>query len=94
MKPGKRKVLDKTTAIRRLKDKMVKVKTSVRAKVAHHFRVIKRQFGHVKVEALDERFGIWKPENGPKYARSRLHHERAVGHFFIPLLAKAGFQSR
>jgi IS5 family transposase len=49
MKPGKRKVLDKTTAIGRLKAQLEKVKASVRAKVEHPFRVIKHQFGHVKV---------------------------------------------
>jgi IS5 family transposase len=49
MKPGNRKVLDKTTEIGRLKDQLEKVKASVRAKVEHPFRVIKRQFGHVKV---------------------------------------------
>ena len=49
MKPGKRKVLDKTTKIGRLKEQLEKVKASIRAKVEHPFRVIKRQFGHVKV---------------------------------------------
>ncbi|MFM9928444.1 transposase, partial [Variovorax sp. H27-G14] len=32
-----------------LVDKVEKLKASVRAKVEHPFRVIKRQFGHVKV---------------------------------------------
>ena len=49
MKPGKLEVLDKTTAIGRLKEQLEKVKASVRAKVEHPFRGIKRQFGHVKV---------------------------------------------
>ncbi len=49
MKPGKCKVLDKTTAVGRLKEQLEKVKASARAKVEHPFRVIKRQFGHVKV---------------------------------------------
>ena len=35
MKPGKRKVLDKTTAIGRLKEQLDMVKASVRAKVEH-----------------------------------------------------------
>ena len=30
-------------------DKLEKLKASIRAKVEHPFRVIKRQFGHVKV---------------------------------------------
>jgi hypothetical protein len=47
MKPGKRKVLDKTTALGGLKEQLEKVKDSVRAKVEHPFWVIKRQFGHV-----------------------------------------------
>ena len=49
MKPGKRKVLDKTTKIGRLKEQLEKVKASIRAKVEHPIRVVKRQFGHVKV---------------------------------------------
>ncbi len=49
MKPVKRKVLDKTTALGGLKEQLEKVKVSVRAKVEHPFWVIKRQFGHVKV---------------------------------------------
>ena len=49
MHPGRRKVLEKTTAIGRLKDQLEKVKASVCAKEEHPFRVIKRQFGHVKV---------------------------------------------
>ena len=48
MMPSKRKVLAKrgTDAI---KERIEKIKASVRAKVEHPFRVIKRQFGHVKV---------------------------------------------
>ena len=49
MKPGEHKVLDKTTGIGRMKEQLEKVKGSVRAKVALPFRVIKHQFGHVKV---------------------------------------------
>ncbi len=48
VKAGKRKVLDKATKIGRLKEQLEKVKASIRAKVEHPFRVIKRQFGHVK----------------------------------------------
>jgi len=48
MRPGKRRVLDKTTRIGALKEKMEKLKASVRAKVEHPFRVIKCQFGYRK----------------------------------------------
>ena len=49
MGPGKRRALDKSQPIGALMDKLEKLKASVRAKVEHPFRVIKRQFGHVKV---------------------------------------------
>ncbi|WP_374590202.1 IS5 family transposase [Aquabacterium sp.] len=49
MRPGKRKQLDKTQPLGRLMDELEKLKASIRAKVEHPFRVIKRQFGHVKV---------------------------------------------
>jgi IS5 family transposase len=49
MRPGKRKTLDKSTPMGAIMDKLEKTKASIRAKVEHPFRVIKRQFGHVKV---------------------------------------------
>jgi len=49
MRPGKRRALDKQTAIGKLTDRIEQLKAGVRAKVEHPFRVIKRQFGHVKV---------------------------------------------
>ena len=49
MRPGKRKALDKSTPIGAIMDKLEKTKASIRAKVEHPFRVIKRQFGYVKV---------------------------------------------
>jgi IS5 family transposase len=49
MRPGKRAALDKTQAVDALIDKVEKIKASIRAKVEHPFRVIKRQFGFVKV---------------------------------------------
>ena len=49
MRPGKRKALDKTKPIEQLTDQLEKLKASIRAKVEHPFRVIKCQFGHVKV---------------------------------------------
>ena len=50
MRPGKRKKLDKANSpIDALVDKVEKLKAGIRAKVEHSFRVIKRQFGFVKV---------------------------------------------
>ena len=49
MRPGKRAALDKTRKSNQLIDELERLKASIRAKVEHPFRVIKRQFGHVKV---------------------------------------------
>jgi IS5 family transposase len=49
MRPGKRRALDKTNAADTVIDEIERLKASVRAKVEHPFRVIKRQFGYVKV---------------------------------------------
>jgi IS5 family transposase len=49
MRPGKRSALDKSNPVDSLLDQIERIKASVRAKVEHPFRVIKRQFGHVKV---------------------------------------------
>ncbi|CEI21709.1 Transposase insH for insertion sequence element IS5Y [Pseudomonas aeruginosa] len=49
MRPGKRKVLDKSTPMGAILDQLEQIKAPIRAKVEHPFRVIKRQFGHVKV---------------------------------------------
>ncbi|MDB5744673.1 MAG: transposase, family protein, partial [Polaromonas sp.] len=50
MRPGKRKKLDKASnPVDALMDKVEKVKASMRAKVEHPFRVVKLQFGYVKV---------------------------------------------
>ena len=49
MRPGKRRALDKKTKLGALLDKAEKLKASVRAKVEHPFRVIKCQFGFIKV---------------------------------------------
>lgn len=48
MRPGKRKQ-HKTTPWGALTEQIEHLKASVRAKVEHPFRVIKRQFGHTKV---------------------------------------------
>jgi IS5 family transposase len=49
MRPGKRRALDKTRKVDALIDQLERLKASIRAKVEHPFRVVKRQFGHVKV---------------------------------------------
>jgi IS5 family transposase len=49
MRPDRRAALDKTNKADRLLDEVERIKASVRAKVEHPFRVVKRQFGHVKV---------------------------------------------
>lgn len=49
MRPGKRCELDKTMLVDELTDQLEPLKASIRAKVKHPFRVIKRQFGHVNV---------------------------------------------
>ncbi len=49
MRPGKRRALDLSRPLDRIIDKIERIKASIRAKVEHPFRVIKRQFGHTKV---------------------------------------------
>ena len=49
MRPGKRRVLDKSTPMGAIMDQLEQAKARIRAKVEHPFRVIKRQFGHMKV---------------------------------------------
>ena len=49
MRPGRRRALNKDNEADALLEKAEKLKASVRAKVEHPFRVIKRQFGFVKV---------------------------------------------
>lgn len=48
-RPGKRAALDKRKRVDALIDQIERIKASIRAKVEHPFRVIKRQFGFVKV---------------------------------------------
>jgi IS5 family transposase len=49
MRPGKRRQLDLTRKWARMLDEAEHLKASVRAKVEHPFRVLKRQFGYTKV---------------------------------------------
>ena len=48
MRPGKRSDLDKSDPLDQLTCKIEKTKASIRAKVEHPFRMIKRHFGYVK----------------------------------------------
>ena len=50
MMPGKRRTLNKTTPMGAVLEQLEKTKASICAKVEHPFRVIKRQFGYVKVK--------------------------------------------
>jgi IS5 family transposase len=49
MRPGKRRALNKQDPADACIDKAEKLKAGIRAKVEHPYRVIKRQFGYVKV---------------------------------------------
>ena len=49
LRPGKRRTLDKRSPIDALIEKSEQLKASLRAKVEHPFRVLKCQFGYVKV---------------------------------------------
>lgn len=49
MKRSKRKALDPKQPIPVMQEQLEQVKSKIRAKVEHPFRVIKRQFGHLKV---------------------------------------------
>lgn len=50
MRPGKRRALDKSHPMGAILDKLEQVKARIRAKVEHPFRVVKRQFGYMKVK--------------------------------------------
>jgi IS5 family transposase len=49
LRPGKRRALDLTRHSQQLIEQREQLKSSIRAKVEHPFRVIKRQFGFTKV---------------------------------------------
>ena len=49
MRPGKRKALNLENPLDAITNQIEKCKASIRAKVEHPFRVVKRQFGFVKV---------------------------------------------
>ena len=49
LRPGKRRTLDPAKPIEALTEQLERVKAGIRARVEHPFRVVKRQYGHVKV---------------------------------------------
>lgn len=49
MKRSKRKALDQSKPLGQLREQLEQVKSRIRAKVEHPYRVIKRQFGYIKV---------------------------------------------
>ena len=49
LRPGLRRALDKDKPMDALIDQLERTKASIRAKVEHPFRVLKQQFGYVKV---------------------------------------------
>lgn len=49
MRPGRRRMLNPFIEPEFVAERMEKMKTSIRAKVEHPFRVIKQQFGFSKV---------------------------------------------
>jgi IS5 family transposase len=48
-RPGLRRALDKDKPLEVLIDHLERTKASIRAKVEHPFRILKQQFGYVKV---------------------------------------------
>ncbi len=49
LRPGLRRLLDGTHTEDAIAEQTEQLKASIPAKVEHPFRVIKRQFGHIKV---------------------------------------------
>ena len=49
MRPGKRRALDMSKEIDRLRDQLETTKARIRAKVEHPFHIIKNRFGLKKV---------------------------------------------
>ena len=49
MRPGKRRLLDRSDPVQLLQEQVQRLNASIRAKVEHPFRIIKQQFGYAKV---------------------------------------------
>jgi IS5 family transposase len=61
MRTGKRRALDQSSPLGAVLEKLEHLKASIRAKVEHPFRIIKRQFGFVKVRYRGLTNGRIKP---------------------------------
>lgn len=48
MRPGKRQALDPAFRLHQVHEELERLKSSVRAKVEHPFRIVKQQFGYAK----------------------------------------------
>ena len=49
MRPGKRRLLDRSDPVQQLQEQVQRLNAGIRAKVEHPFRIIKQQFGYAKV---------------------------------------------
>jgi IS5 family transposase len=83
MRPGKRKKLDKGRLVDDLNDQLERLKAGTRAKVEHPFRVIKRQFGHIKVRY-----------RGLKKNTAQLHTLFALSNLWMARQTLIGTQAR
>jgi phosphotriesterase-related protein len=79
MRPGKRRALNRTQMIDRITDEAEKIKASIRAKVEHPLRVIKRQFRHVKVRYRGGSSPQTRRPDGIRRHRSRIVYSKTVG---------------
>src|SRR5574337_719388 len=95
MRPGKRRALDKSAPVGALLDKVEHLKARIRAKVEHPFRVIKRQFGHVKVryrglaKNTAQLYTLFALANLWMARRRLLQQVRAPGHATAAMAARA-----
>jgi IS5 family transposase len=49
MRPAKRRKLDLSDSLHAIYDQIERLKAGIRAKVEHPFRILKRQFGYLKI---------------------------------------------
>ena len=60
MRPGKRRLLDRSDPVQQLQEQVQRLNAGIRAKVEHPFRIIKQQFGYAKVRYR----GLTKTQRG------------------------------
>ncbi|MBQ0942214.1 IS5 family transposase [Ideonella sp. 4Y16] len=72
VRSGKRRMLDLAKPIEALTEKLERVKAGIRARVEHPFRVVKCQFGHIKVRHC-----------GPAKNTSQLHTLSALANLWL-----------